>query len=84
MRLNIKTLFAASLATLAVGCTDLNVPVDSQYIVYPSTEEAAISKMAGVYFCMPWLFGRRLLWSPMEFVSGRLLLCRSVVVGSSP
>ena len=34
MRLNIKTLFAASLATLAVGCTDLNVPVDSQYIVY--------------------------------------------------
>lgn len=59
MRLNIKTLFAASLATLAVGCTDLNVPVDSQYIVYPSTEEAAISKMAGVYFCMRDCFGRR-------------------------
>lgn len=59
MRLNIKTLFAASLATLAVGCTDLNVPVDSQYTVYPSTEEAAISKMAGVYFCMRDCFGRR-------------------------
>lgn len=59
MRLNIKTLFAASLATLAVGCTDLNVPVDSQYIVYPSTEEAAISKMAGVYFYMRDCFGRR-------------------------
>lgn len=37
MKLNIKTLFAASLATLAVSCTDLDVPVDSQYTLNSAT-----------------------------------------------
>jgi len=59
MKLNIKTLFAASLATLAVSCTDLDVPVDSQYTKYPGTEEAIVSKMAGIYFQMRDCFGRR-------------------------
>ena len=59
MKLNIKTLFAASLATLAVSCTDLDVPVDSQYTKYPGTEEAIVSKMAGIYFQMRECFGRR-------------------------
>lgn len=59
MKLNIKTLFAASLATLAVSCTDLDVPVDSQYTKYPGTEEAVKSKMAGIYFQMRDCFGRR-------------------------
>ena len=59
MKLNIKTLFAAGLATLAVSCTDLDVPVDSQYTKYPGTEEAIVSKMAGIYFQMRECFGRR-------------------------
>ena len=59
MKLNIKTLFAASLATLAVSCTDLDVPVDSQYTKYPGTEEAIVSKMAGIYFQMRECVGRR-------------------------
>lgn len=59
MKLNIKTLFAAGLATLAVSCTDLDVPVDSQYTKYPGTEEAIVSKMAGIYFQMRDCFGRR-------------------------
>lgn len=59
MKLNIKTLFAAGLAALAVSCTDLDVPVDSQYTKYPGTEEAIVSKMAGIYFQMRECFGRR-------------------------
>ncbi len=63
MKMNIKSLFAASLVVLTVGCTDLDVPVDSQYTSYPSNSEAIESKMAGIYFTMRDCFGRRYMES---------------------
>ena len=59
MKSTIKYLFSACLAMLAVGCTDLNVDVESQYIEYPGSKEAVESKMAGVYYQMRDCFGRR-------------------------
>ena len=61
MKLNIKTLFAASLATLAVSCTDLDVPMDSQYSDYPGNNVASEARMAGIYFQMRDCFGRRFM-----------------------
>lgn len=59
MNTKIKTIFAASLAVFAVSCTDLDVPVDSQYTAYPGNTEAVESKMAGIYYQMRDCFGRR-------------------------
>lgn len=36
------------LASLAVGCTDLNVPVDSQYTSYPNSEAALEAQLSGI------------------------------------
>ncbi len=63
MKINIKSLFAASLTALTVGCTDLDVSVDSQYTTFPSNPEAIESKMASVYFSMRDCFGRRYMES---------------------
>ena len=52
MNTNIKLLFATGILTLAVGCTDLDVPVSSQYTKYPSSEIAVQAKMANIYFKM--------------------------------
>jgi hypothetical protein len=49
----------AGLAAVAVGCTDLDVPVESQYTSYPSNDEALEAQMAGIYFQMRGCFGRR-------------------------
>lgn len=59
MNTNIKLLFATGILTLAVGCTDLDVPVSSQYTKYPANEIAIQSKMANIYFKMKDCFGRR-------------------------
>lgn len=63
MKMNIKSIFAASLTVLSVGCTDLDVPVDSQYTEYPGSVEASEAKMAGIYFQMRDCFGRRFMES---------------------
>ena len=52
MKTNIKVLFAAALAALTVGCTDLDVPVESQYTSYP-TNEAEVTGMTTVHTLTP-------------------------------
>ena len=59
MKTNIKGLLMVGLASLAVGCTDLNVPVDSQYTSYPNSEAALEAQLSGIYFQMRDCFGRR-------------------------
>lgn len=59
MKNKIKLLFAAGLASLAAGCTDLDVPVNSQYTQYPNSEVALEAQMTGIYFQMRDCFGRR-------------------------
>lgn len=59
MKTNIKLLFTAFAATVATGCTDLNVDIDSQYTQYPTNEIAIEAKMADVYYTMRDCFGRR-------------------------
>ncbi|MBP5387626.1 MAG: RagB/SusD family nutrient uptake outer membrane protein [Prevotella sp.] len=59
MKTNIKIFFAAALAALTVGCTDLDVPVESQYTSYPNNEAALEAQLSGIYFQMRDCFGRR-------------------------
>ena len=59
MKTNIKVLFAAALAALTVGCTDLDVPVESQYTSYPTNEAALEAQLSGIYFQMRDCYGRR-------------------------
>lgn len=59
MKTNIKVLFAASFAVMTVGCTDLEVPVESQYTSYPNSEAALEAQLSGIYFQMRDCFGRR-------------------------
>ena len=59
MKTNIKVFFAAVLAALTVGCTDLDVPVESLYTSYPSSKEAIEAQLSGIYFQMRSTYGRR-------------------------
>ena len=59
MKTNIKVLFMAGLAALAVGCTDLDVPVESQYTDYPTDDIAMEAKMADIYYHFSGVLGRR-------------------------
>ncbi len=59
MKTNIKIYFAAVLSALTVGCTDLDVPVESQYTAYPNSEAALEAQLSGIYFQMRDCFGRR-------------------------
>jgi len=59
MKTNIKVFFAAALAALTVGCTDLDVPVESQYTSYPNSEAALEAQLSGIYFQMRGCYGRR-------------------------
>lgn len=54
-----KILFAAGLAALTAGCTDLDVTPDSQYVSYPTSEAAVEAQMSSVYFKMREDMGRR-------------------------
>ncbi len=59
MKTNIKGLCLAALAFVAVGCTDLDVTVDSQYTEYPTNEIALEAKMADIYYHFSGVLGRR-------------------------
>lgn len=59
MRKNIKLLFAAGLIGFTTSCTDLDVPVKSQYTKYPSSEVAQEAQMADVYYHLRGTLGRR-------------------------
>ena len=59
MKTNIKGLFLAGLAALAVGCTNLDVDVDSQYTEYPTNDIAIEAKMADIYYHFSGVLGRR-------------------------
>lgn len=59
MKTNIKVLFAAAFAALTVGCTDLDVAVESQYTSYPTNEAALEAQLSGIYFQMRDCYGRR-------------------------
>jgi len=59
MKHNIKLFLAAGLIGLTASCTDLDVPVESQYTTYPNTEEALEAQLAGIYFQMRDCIGRR-------------------------
>ncbi len=59
MKTNIKIFCAAALTALAAGCTDLDVPVESQYTSYPNSEAALEAQLSGIYFQMRDCFGRR-------------------------
>ena len=59
MKQNIKLLFAAGLIGLTTSCTDLDVPVKSQYTKYPTSEVAQEAQMADVYYHLRGTLGRR-------------------------
>jgi len=59
MKTNIKGLFLAGLAAMAVGCTDLDVAVESQYTEYPTNDITIESKMADIYYHFSGVLGRR-------------------------
>ena len=59
MKTNIKRLFLAGLAAMAVGCTNLDVDVDSQYTEYPTNDIAGEAKMADIYYHFSGVLGRR-------------------------
>ena len=59
MKTNIKGLFLAGLAAMAVGCTNLDVDVDSQYTEYPTNDIAVEAKMADIYYHFSGVLGRR-------------------------
>ena len=44
---------------MAASCTDLDVPVKSQYTKYPSSEVAQEAQMADVYYHLRGTLGRR-------------------------
>lgn len=50
---------AGILALASTACTNLDVPVESQYTEYPKTEIAVEAKMADVYFQLRGPYGRR-------------------------
>ena len=59
MKTNIKGLFLAGLAAMAVGCTNLDVDVESQYTEYPTNEITIEAKMADIYYHFSGVLGRR-------------------------
>ena len=58
MKLN-KLFLAAGLICLTASCTDLDVPVESQYTSYPSSEAALEAQLSGIYFQLRGTLGRR-------------------------
>ena len=59
MKTNIKGLFLAGLAAVAVGCTNLDVDVESQYTEYPMNDITIEAKMADIYYHFSGTLGRR-------------------------
>ena len=52
-------ILAAGFASMLSGCTDLDVPVNSQYTEFPNTEVALEGVLSGVYFHARDVIGRR-------------------------
>ena len=59
MKLNKLILATGLFAVAFTSCTDLDVPVESQYTAYPGTEEALEAQMSGIFFQLRGMFGRR-------------------------
>ena len=64
MKTSIKNIFAVGLvccgfAAATSSCTDLDVPVESQYTSYPDNESAVEAQMTSIYNQMRDCFGRR-------------------------
>ena len=59
MKTNIKVFLTAAIAVLTIGCTDLDVAVESQYTSYPGTQEAIEAQLSGIYFKLRGNMGRR-------------------------
>ena len=64
MKTSIKNIFAVGLvccgfAAATSSCTDLDVPVKSQYTSYPDNESAVEAQMTSIYNQMRDCFGRR-------------------------
>lgn len=54
-------LLAATAAVMATSCTDLDVPVKSQYTAIPNSEAALEANMANIYFQFRDPLGRRFM-----------------------
>ena len=52
MKNNIKLMCAASAMLMMASCTDLDVPVESQYTEYPSSEIAQEAKLSDIYLSL--------------------------------
>ena len=59
MKNNIKLMCAASAMLMMASCTDLDVPVESQYTEYPSSEIAQEAKLSDIYYHLRGVMGRR-------------------------
>ena len=59
MKSNIKLMFAAGMMLLATGCTDLDVPLKSQYPSYPNSEVALNAQLNSIYSHFRGTLGRR-------------------------
>ncbi|WP_281626722.1 RagB/SusD family nutrient uptake outer membrane protein [Segatella salivae] len=59
MKSNIKLMFAAGMMMLATGCTDLDVPLKSQYPSYPNSEVALNAQLNSIYSHFRGTLGRR-------------------------
>ena len=52
-------MFAAGMMLLATGCTDLDVPLKSQYPSYPNSEVALNAQLNSIYSHFRGTLGRR-------------------------
>lgn len=59
MKSNIKLMFAAGMMLLVTGCTDLDVPLKSQYPSYPNSEVALNAQLNSIYSHFRGTLGRR-------------------------
>ena len=59
MKSNIKLMVAAGMMLLATGCTDLDVPLKSQYPSYPNSEVALNAQLNSIYSHFRGTLGRR-------------------------
>ena len=61
MKNTIKFLLAAGIIGITASCTDLDVPVESQYTGIPDSEAALEANMANIYFQFRDPLGRRFM-----------------------
>lgn len=59
MKKSIMFMCAASMLGLTVACTDLDVPVESQYTKYPTSDIAQEAMLSEIYLHLSGVWGRR-------------------------